>query len=602
MRINLKLSQQGLILVGVPIGLMLLFLVALFLLLLRVEKQAADADRSKTIISKAESLVKQYYDAGSQLMIYKYTKSDLLKARFENQLNDSEKCFVDLHELLKDDTDELMMLAELKVSAERGMGLMRAFERRLQEVDNIPGIEATLMYKEFEKAGTDFTAKLHELVEHETEKHKTNSADEQNGRAALKMCIIGGAVSAIVLGTTLALFFTSNTTSRLALLMDNTKRLSRKQDLLPLLEGEDEIAQLDQTFHKMAFDLAEATRKERAILDNAVDVICSINADGKFTAANPASLQTWGYAPEKLVGLPYSHLIAREDCAKFGEAIEQIKRDKAPITIENRIVNQGQEFVHVLWSLRWSEEERSLFCVAHDVSDRKRVEQLKQEFLAVISHELRTPLTSLQATLTLLGTGAYGELNGNGERRVRSAESGIGRLIMMINDLLDMEKMEAGKLSMTYADIDLADVISRSIDAIQGFSEEQGVTVEAHTRPVTVLADAERLVQVMVNLLSNAIKYSEDGFAVQIELVDKKEFCEVQIIDHGVGIPAGYEEKIFAKYEQAPVASGAKKRKGTGLGLPICKAIVEQHGGDIGVRPTAGGGSTFWYTIPRVGA
>jgi PAS domain S-box-containing protein len=383
--------------------------------------------------------------------------------------------------------------------------------------------------------------------------------------------------------------------------MENTVLLRSNQPLLPALQGDDEMARLDRSFRMMAADLAEATRKERAILDNAVDVICSISSDGRFKAVNPASLAVWGYSPEDLIGLHFAEIFAKEDVPKFRAALNQIKQDNTLVTLENEVVTPDKERVSMLWSLRWSEAERALFCVAHDISDRKRLEQLKQEFLAVISHELRTPLTSLQATLTLIGTGMYGQLSESGAKRIRSAESSATRLIMLINDLLDIEKMEAGKLSMTYQDVNLADIVENSIESVRGFAEDHGIILKAteHT-PVKVLADSDRLVQVMVNLLSNAIKFSKNGTQVEVKIAEKGELTEVHVVDHGAGIPEGYEQKIFEKYEQVPTAKSGK-RDGTGLGLPICKAIIDQHGGTIGVRPTPGGGSTFWFSIPRVG-
>src|SRR5579875_495965 len=598
MRVSLKLSQQGLILVGVPVGLMVIFLLSLFLLLLRVEKEAEEADHSKTIISEANSLVKEYYDAASQLIMYRYTRDEKERRRFEDQLAGTKSSFVKLQHLLKDDPQELAMLADLGGIAEHGMALMRRYERYLAGAEELNALEVAILYRQFTSAGARFTAQLQELVSHESARHQVSSAAEERERALVKNLILAGAIAAIAIGATLASFFTRNTVSRLALLMDNTVRLGKKDSLLPALKGDDEIATLDRFFHKMADDLAEAARKERAILDNAVDVICSIDASGHFTAANPASLAVGGYAPAELVGRHYSEMIARDDVPKFREALERIRVERVPLTLETRVVGAGAAVLHMSWSLRWSEPEQSLFCVAHDISDRKEVERLKQEFVAVISHELRTPVTSLQATLTLLESGAYGQLNDTGAKRIRSAESGVSRLITLINDLLDIEKMEAGKLSMTFADLDLADIVERSLEAVQGFAEQQGVSVKADKPSVKVLADGDRIVQVMVNLLSNAIKFSDDGGGVEVKVEEKQDCLEVQVIDHGPGVPEGYEKTIFAKYAQAQSPDG-KKRKGTGLGLPICKAIVEQHGGAIGVRRTEGGGSTFWFSLPR---
>jgi PAS domain S-box-containing protein len=600
MRISLKLSQQGLILVGVPIGLMLIFLVSLFLLLWRVEEQAKEADRSKTIIARANSLVKEYYDAASQLLISKYRRDERSHSRrLAEQLAQTKKSFNTLRSLLRDDPEGFAMLMDLEASAKVGMGLLQRFESHLRGVEPLSRLEIGILYLKFDAAGGDFAERLQRLIDYETALHRVSSAEEERARALVKSWIIAGAISAVAIGTILAVLFIRNTTSRLAVLMNNTVRLSQKQPLLPVVGGEDEIARLDGFFHKMAEELEEAARKERAILDNAVDVICSINADGFFTAANPASLHVWGYDPGKLVGMHYCDVIAGDDVPRFREALDQIRRDKLPATLEVRVIALNKKEVHALWSVRWSESEQSLFCVAHDISDRKEVEQMKQDFVAMVSHELRTPLTSLQATLTFLLEGLYGQLSESGQKRVKGAESGIARLINLINDLLDIEKMEAGKLSMKFADVNLAEVIERSVEAVQGFAEQQQVTLGIEKQDVQVRADADRMVQVLVNLLSNAIKFSEDGGRVEIKISDHNESLEVQVIDHGVGIPEGYERTIFDKYGQAHAPAG-KRRRGTGLGLPICKAIVEQHGGTIGVTSTEGGGSTFWFRLPHV--
>jgi len=598
---HLRLSQQGLILVGVPIGLMLAVLVALFVVFTQVETQAVKSEHAKKIIGRANSLVREYQGVANQLMIYKYTKVDKVRKRFDEKLTKTEQSFAELQELLKDDPEQLQLLDDLKSSAEKGMTLMRQFAARINEGD-IHAMEATVMYQRLMAAGSHFSEKLEELVSNEVKRNELTLAEEERGRLMMKIFIIAGAGLAIAVGTGLTLLFTKNTTSRLGFVVENTVRLSKKEPLKPTLKGEDEIATLDRFFHRMANDLAEAARKEKLILDNAVDVICSLDPKGTFAAVNPAAQQAWGYTEEQLIGHSYTEVISSENIQDFRETLERIKNESGTLAnVETRVITTSGERVDVRWSLRWSDSENLFFCVAHDISDRKRVEQLKQDFVAMISHELRTPLTAMQAMLALLANGSYGTINESGTKRIKSAKTGVTRLIMLINDLLDMEKMEAGKLSMTYADVELAEVVERSVDTIEGFAEEHEVKVKVASKPVTVLGDADRLIQVFVNLLSNAVKYSEEGGAVELNIEVDGEECEVQIVDHGDGIPQGFEEKIFERYEQAP-SSGGKRRKGTGLGLPICKAIVEQHGGTIGVRETPGGGSTFWFRIPKVGS
>lgn len=599
---HLRLSQQGLILVGVPIGLMLVVLVSLFVVFAQLEQQAAESERSKKIMARANSLVKEYQNAANQLMIYKYTKLDKARQRCDMQLTKTEGSFVELQELLKGEPEQLVLLEDLKGSAFKGMSLMRQFAGRIQKEGDIHAIEATVMYQRLMAAGAHFSEKLDELVSNEAKRNELTLAEEERSRLMVKIFLIAGVLLAIAVGFGLTYLFIKNTTSRLGMVVENTVRMSKKEPLKPTLRGEDEIATLDRFFHKMANEVAEATRKEKLILDYAVDVICSLDPKGMFAAVNPAAQQAWGYSEEQLIGKSYTELISSENIQDFRETLERIKSESGTMAnVETRVITTSGEHVDVQWSLRWSDSENLYFCVAHDVSDRKRVEQLKQDFVAMISHELRTPLTAMQAMLALLANGSYGELNESGSKRIKSAKTGVTRLIMLINDLLDMEKMEAGKLSMTYADVELAEVVERSVDTIQGFAEEHDVKVNVASKPVTVLGDSDRLIQVFVNLLSNAVKYSEEDGTVELNIEVDGEECEVQIIDHGDGIPQGFEEKIFERYEQAPTAGG-KRRKGTGLGLPICKAIVEQHGGTIGVRQTPGGGSTFWFRIPRVGA
>lgn len=599
---HLRLSQQGLILVGVPIGLMLAVLVSLFVVFTQVETQAIKSEHSKKIIARANSLVHEYQGVANLLMMYKYTKVEKVRQRFDEKLTKTEQSFVELQELLKSDPKQLQLLEELKGSAEKGMTIMRQFAGRIKEDGDVHAIEATVTYQRLMAAGSSFSEKLEELVSNEVKRNELTLAEEERGRLMMKIFIITGAGLAIAVGTGLTLLFTRNTTSRLGMVVENTVRMSKKEPLKPTLKGEDEIATLDRFFHKMADEVAEATRKEKLILDYAVDVICSLDPRGTFAAVNPAAQQAWGYAENQLIGKSYTDIISSESIQDFRETLERIKSESGTLAdVETRVITTSGERVDVQWSLRWSDTENLYFCVAHDVSDRKRVEQLKQDFVAMISHELRTPLTAMQALLSLLAGGSYGDINESGVKRIKGAKTGVTRLIMLINDLLDMEKMEAGKLSMTYKDVELAEVVERSVDTIEGFAEEHEVKLKVSNKAVTVLGDSDRLIQVFVNLLSNAVKYSEEDGTVELNIELDGDECEVQIVDHGDGIPQGFEEKIFERYEQAP-STGGKRRKGTGLGLPICKAIVEQHGGTIGVRETPGGGSTFWFRIPKVGA
>lgn len=594
------LPQQLAFLVGVPVVLLLIFSGLLLCLFFKSEQEARLNEHSKLVIYNANTLVKQYYDAVSRLIIFKQSRDENTRVEFESKLAATDDSFRELGELLKNDTIESRrMFVQLRRICALGMSLMKKYEDHIAGDTKLNSIEVAILYKEFDDCGAAFTSKLNDLIALETARHKVNSRQEEQTKTIMLCLIIAGAVGAVGTGTFLWLYFVRTITSRVALVMDNTLRLTRKEPLRPPMKGEDELAHLDLFFHYMAEELEKATRKQFAILDNAVDVICSIDAAGKFVSMNPASEHVWGYKPEALTGQSYAKVLFTEDVPKFEQALAEIRQSTNLVNIENRVLASDGRVVHTLWSLRWSEAEQSLFCVAHDISDRKEVERVKQEFVAVISHELRTPLTSLQMTLSLLLDGTYGTLSGTAQKRIRSAEFGIGRLISLINDLLDIEKMEAGKLTMNYSNVDIAEIAQRSLDSVQGFAEQQRVSVLGDFSSVEITADADRVIQVIVNLLSNAIKFSNEDSFVRLVVEKKGNICEVKVVDQGAGVPPGTEDMIFEKYGQAHT-DRSKRKRGTGLGLPICKAIIEQHGGTIGVSPTAGGGSTFWFRLPVV--
>ncbi|MGH9551348.1 MAG: sensor histidine kinase, partial [Terriglobales bacterium] len=194
--------------------------------------------------------------------------------------------------------------------------------------------------------------------------------------------------------------------------------------------------------------------------------------------------------------------------------------------------------------------------------------------------------------------GLYGPISEKGNDRVAEAERSIARLMSMVKGLVDMEKMESGKLSVNLAPVDLSMVVDRSLAEVKGFAEQQSVALESDCGKVSVSGDEDRLVQVMINLLSNAIKFSPSPSTVSISVHPDTNYVEVRIKDAGRGIPEEFRQSLFQRFKQVDV-SDAKKLGGTGLGLSICKAIVDAHQGEIGAHNNSDGpGSTFWFRVP----
>lgn len=238
------------------------------------------------------------------------------------------------------------------------------------------------------------------------------------------------------------------------------------------------------------------------------------------------------------------------------------------------------------------------FCaLVSDISDRKAVEQMKDEFVSVVSHELRTPLTSIRGSLGLLATGKLGTLSQQGQRMLEIAVNNTDRLSRLINDILDLERMDSGRVKMVKQTCDAGQLIVQATEAIQSWCDKEGITLSVHPLSIPVLADPDHILQTLTNLLSNAIKFSPSGGTIWITVeksLDNSILFKVK--DRGRGIPADKLETIFERFQQVD-ASDAREKGGTGLGLAICRQIIQQHGGRIWAESVLGEGSTFCFTL-----
>jgi signal transduction histidine kinase len=231
-------------------------------------------------------------------------------------------------------------------------------------------------------------------------------------------------------------------------------------------------------------------------------------------------------------------------------------------------------------------------------AERKEMERMKQEFVSMISHDLRTPLTSIQVFVNMLSKGLMGQVPEPVTKKAQMADRNATRLIGLINDLLDIDKMESGQLELSLEETSLPAIIERSVESVRGFAEKEGILIEWRgCEPITVNADGDRIVQVMVNLLGNAVKFSPKDASVRIAVEKQGAEARVAVIDKGRGVPEHLRTAIFERFKQVSTKDATEK-KGTGLGLAICKAIVEQHGGVIGCDSVEGQGSTFWFKLP----
>jgi PAS domain S-box-containing protein len=416
-------------------------------------------------------------------------------------------------------------------------------------------------------------------------------------------------------------------TRRVNIMSDNAIRLASDLPLNRPEEGKDEISQLDRTFHTMAQSLKEATNKERAILQNASDVICSIEDAGHFTAVNPASLAVFGYAPDEMFGKLFVDFLFKDDRIMVVDAIDKLKKGADSEPIEARFVKKDGTVSDTLWSATWSPTEKTVFCVIHDITERKEAERMKQEVVAMITHDLRTPLSTIRNFHEMLSTGLLGELTEKAEKMLVLAERNSGRMLSLINDLLDVEKIKAGMMELSKEQISAGKVLEHTAQSLSALATESGVSLvcvvgstpcvarsenaevsTSHEAPnnedvskaedLTFYADEDKISRVVTNLVSNAIKFSPPDTTIILSAESGDGNILISIKDQGRGIPQDKVANIFDRFQQVTAQDHAKAG-GSGLGLAICKAIVELHGGEISVESTEGKGSTFKFSIPR---
>ncbi len=234
-----------------------------------------------------------------------------------------------------------------------------------------------------------------------------------------------------------------------------------------------------------------------------------------------------------------------------------------------------------------------------DISERKRIERLKDEFVSTVSHELRTPLTSISGSLGLLVGGGAGKLPSAAERLLTIAQANSQRLVRLLNDILDVEKIESGKVTFDLERIEVRPLVEQAIESIRGFAEGYGIPIQLEDGPASaeVYADSYRLMQVITNLLSNAIKFSPSGGKVVVEIEKAIDTVRISVCDHGHGIPEDFKRRVFEKFAQADT-SDARQKGGTGLGLSIVKEIVTRLGGEVSFDDAPGGGTIFRVALP----
>jgi PAS domain S-box-containing protein len=383
------------------------------------------------------------------------------------------------------------------------------------------------------------------------------------------------------------------------------------RNFLIMVEDISERKQAEKALCESKRELEAAHHANQLIMDNSQDVICSIDEWGRFITISAACEQLWGYAPAELLGRPYVEFVCPEDRALTNEVAELLKMDGKITDFVNRYIRKDGTLVDVLWSASWSEADKIMFCVAHDVTERARIEKelreakeeadranhAKSEFLSRMSHELRTPLNAI------LGFGQLLERQNPTEAqrtRVNHIINAGRHLLNLINEVLDISRVETGNLQLSLEPVCVAEALEEALSLMRPLAAERGIELRTSTlleEADYVMADRQRLQQVLLNLLTNAVKYTPLDGKVTVSSSTIGGAIRIMISDTGAGISSEKQARLFTPFDRL----GAEQTgvEGTGLGLALCQRLIHAMHGSIGVDSKVDSGSMFWVELAR---
>lgn len=353
--------------------------------------------------------------------------------------------------------------------------------------------------------------------------------------------------------------------------------------------------------------LRESEELFRRAFDDAPIGISLVTPNGQFLKANAYYCNMLGYTEAELLDLTFQEITHPVDLKPDLEGLQQmLKGEISTLQLEKRYIAKDGTIIPTFMRTAPIRDSAGtiLYLIGQiqDIRERLKVEQMKDEFISVISHELRTPLTSIRGALGILSTGIYANRPEKAQHMLEIALNNSDRLVRLINDILDLERLQSGKVELVMQPCQISDLMQQAIDSVQAIADQSAITLSLTPLSATIWAAPDAIVQTLTNLLSNAIKFSFPGGTValkaELRVLDRSSpDLLLSVTDQGRGIPADKLDMIFEQFQQVDV-SDSQKKGGTGLGLAICKNIVQQHGGKIWVDSRIGHGSTFYVSLP----
>lgn len=348
--------------------------------------------------------------------------------------------------------------------------------------------------------------------------------------------------------------------------------------------------------------LRESEARVRAVVENVLDGIITLDEQGRLESLNPAAEQLFGYASREIVGQNFTLLLPPGEREEYQDYIQQFVRLRTGKTIGFGLEIVGQRKDGTTFPMElglsdmWFQRQRRVIGIVRDITERKKVDRMKSQFIASVNHELRTPLTSVLGALGLLAEGVAGELSAKGKSLLAIASNNIERLVALVSDILDLDEIQTGKIKLEFKPLELSALVVRAVE--MNGAQAAGLGVKLALREVLpgvrVYGDANRLMQVMNHLVTNAVRSAPASSTVEVSLTRRNGKVRVSIIDQGPSVPEGQRDRVFQSFAHLETSA-----RGSGVGLSIARAMVEKHAGRIGFDTPAAGGAHFYFELPE---
>lgn len=711
---GLKISAKGVLMVSIPLVLNVTIVGVFAYLLVQEEYSTRCESRAKEFNLLGSRLYSELVEPPLIAWRYAISPNPVTAKKFDRSLADLAQTLQQLQDLAEDD-QQRKTIENLHRLEDRLFVIVRAAKCATdQGRDGLALMQELQIQYEFDMLTRQCFAELESLISDGRQRELQSQHSSNSLKATLKSVIVWGFLANIALSIWLAIFFGKTISFRLKVLQDQIQRLRSYEELSAQIAGDDEIAVLGKAYRHMSHLLAEGHRRERILFDDSRDVICTLDDSFAFTNVNQACEQVWGYHPDELMGRKIDALIEPQERATVDRlsVIRQENGDgEETVEFENRVVHKRGNAVHMLWSAHWSKDERTYFCVAHDITartnaeellknsearvrtiieslpicllilngagiiesanekagkllardsaaimgsslasftshegitdeeflhrlkersfqqveeiscitdkngnvpcelsstrlnyrgeekllvvlvdtrERKEIEQARQELINMVSHDLRTPLSGVLSIMELLLAGVLGRLNQYDEEQVSACVHELERLVVVLNGLLDLERIKA-KVLMLDREVDVfSNILERAIQTTSRLAEEHGIQVSRQISDCELICDSARLTQAIVHLLSDAIRKLPAGSGIVVlSAIDECLTVTLKTIK-----PQSQSDSN--RQEQSSAYSTSSN-----VGLLVSSGVITAHNGSLHLNGSGEIHSSFILPLPR---